>query len=620
MSEITASMVQNVEVITASMTINEEKITAVMNTAARGPAGPQGPTGSTGPEGPEGPQGPAGPNTVSTSTTTALNGILKGTGTNVAVATAGTDYLTPTGNGSGLTGLKVTRVFADLAAVNSSTPDFVGQLAVRLDIGQLLRGFGTTMADWTTPENFQDIYCTALEVESSITAGGDVTADSFSGDGTGLTGLNVTRVFTNQTEVDESTPDFAGQIGINLATELPVRAFGTGVGDWSSNFTFVNLTVLPGGAIALASTNSGGVINLNGEAATDFRNIAFPDSSGTVALTTSNVATATALQNSRNIFGIAFNGTDNVSGDATNAGHFASIPTGGAAGHFITLNGTAPTVIAGRSAWWSDGSGKPSFRNGTDGAVTLATTAGNVATATALQTARTIFGQSFNGTANIGGGTITLANNFTTSGNFALTLTTTASTNVTLPTTGTLATLAGTETLTNKTLSTPALSGIVQLTYSNNTFANGLMVRNTNTGTNALTGITIQESGGTNVGYMQYCPSNFTNAGLQNTVIFGSIGTQRVGLVANAGGSVGQDMYFKNHSQQSTSTIFCQGSTFNVGIGTDTAFGSGARVIGIANATTVPTTNPSGGGILYVEAGALKYRGSSGTVTTIAPA
>ncbi len=27
--------------------------------------------------------------------------------------------------------------------------------------------------------------------------------------------------------------------------------------------------------------------------------------------------------------------------------------------------------------------------------------------------------------------------------------------------------------------------------------------------------------------------------------------------------------------------------------------------------------NPSGGGLLYVEAGALKYRGSSGTVTTL---
>ena len=60
-------------------------------------------------------------------------------------------------------------------------------------------------------------------------------------------------------------------------------------------------------------------------------------------------------------------------------------------------------------------------------------------------------------------------------------------------------------------------------------------------------------------------------------------------------------------------------SAGDVGIG-GTSFGSGALVMFIANATTAPTTNPTGGGILYVEGGALKYRGSSGTVTTIANA
>jgi hypothetical protein len=35
---------------------------------------------------------------------------------------------------------------------------------------------------------------------------------------------------------------------------------------------------------------------------------------------------------------------------------------------------------------------------------------------------------------------------------------------------------------------------------------------------------------------------------------------------------------------------------------------------------TAPSANLTGGGILYVEAGALKYRGSSGTITTIGPA
>jgi hypothetical protein len=48
----------------------------------------------------------------------------------------------------------------------------------------------------------------------------------------------------------------------------------------------------------------------------------------------------------------------------------------------------------------------------------------------------------------------------TGSGNFAYTRTLTGATNVTFPTTGTLATLAGTETFTNKTLTTPIISSI----------------------------------------------------------------------------------------------------------------------------------------------------------------
>lgn len=39
----------------------------------------------------------------------------------------------------------------------------------------------------------------------------------------------------------------------------------------------------------------------------------------------------------------------------------------------------------------------------------------------------------------------------------------------------------------------------------------------------------------------------------------------------------------------------------------------------IANTVSAPST-PTGGGYLYVQSGALKYKGSSGTVTTIAAA
>jgi len=58
----------------------------------------------------------------------------------------------------------------------------------------------------------------------------------------------------------------------------------------------------------------------------------------------------------------------------------------------------------------------------------------------------------------------------------------------------------------------------------------------------------------------------------------------------------------------------------NMGFRTASQFGAGQGVIAIANAAVAPSVNPAGAGILYVEGGALKYRGSNGTVTVIAPA
>lgn len=49
-------------------------------------------------------------------------------------------------------------------------------------------------------------------------------------------------------------------------------------------------------------------------------------------------------------------------------------------------------------------------------------------------------------------------------------------------------------------------------------------------------------------------------------------------------------------------------------------YGGGVGVIFLENCTTIPITNPVGGGILYVTGGALTYRGSGGTITTIGPA
>ena len=56
----------------------------------QGPAGADGAPGQDGADGAPGEQGPAGPNEVSASTATSFNGLLKGNGSVVAQAQAGT--------------------------------------------------------------------------------------------------------------------------------------------------------------------------------------------------------------------------------------------------------------------------------------------------------------------------------------------------------------------------------------------------------------------------------------------------------------------------------------------------------------------------------------------------
>lgn len=55
-----------------------------------------------------------------------------------------------------------------------------------------------------------------------------------------------------------------------------------------------------------------------------------------------------------------------------------------------------------------------------------------------------------------------------------------------------------------------------------------------------------------------------------------------------------------------------------VGASLETYLGGGKGVVALGNAETVPSSDPTAGGILYVEGGALKYRSQGGKTTTLA--
>jgi hypothetical protein len=93
------------------------------------------------------------------------------------------------------------------------------------------------------------------------------------------------------------------------------------------------------------------------------------------------------------------------------------------------------------------------------------------------------------------------------------------------------------------------------------------------------------------------------------------------GLVLSSGASAGFGAESRDGSGYRTTWYNPTGDDMQLDfatIGTKFTIRSDAVLL-LANATA-PGSNPTGGGYLYVESGALKYRGSSGTITTIANA
>jgi hypothetical protein len=113
-------------------------------------------------------------------------------------------------------------------------------------------------------------------------------------------------------------------------------------------------------------------------------------------------------------------------------------------------------------------------------------------------------------------------NSITFTGNYSLGLTLSANTSVTLPTSGTLATLAGTETLTNKTLTSPTINaGTLSGTFSGNHTLSGVVTLSNTTDATSTTAAGTIVSGGLAVAKAMYVGTNITGAGAATSTLDG---------------------------------------------------------------------------------------------------
>ena len=130
-----------------------------------------------------------------------------------------------------------------------------------------------------------------------------------------------------------------------------------------------------------------------------------------------------------------------------------------------------------------------------------------------------------------------------------------------------------------------------------------------------------QGSGNTCVGYqaMYSCQTTAANNACLGFEAGYDAGSGNVMIGYRAGKSLVAPANILHITNADTTTplIYGEFANKNISFNMGSDFGGGTGVIGIKDATLVPSTNPTGGGILYIEAGALKYRGSSGTVTIL---
>lgn len=300
----------------------------------------------------------------------------------------GANDLTMTGS-LGATGARLTKGwFTDLQVTNAIAGSVTGSAAT-----------------WTTARNLAG---------NSVDGSGNVAfANKFIVQGTADAGLSAaqflgalgTGILKNTTTTGVLSIAVAGDFPTlnqnttgSAATLTTARTIGGTSFDGSANITVATATggfTVSGGALALGAND----LTMTGSLGATGARLTkgwFTDLQVTNAIAgsvTGNAATATALETARTIGGTSFNGTANIT-VATATGGFTV--SGGAlalGANDLTMTGSLGATGARLTkGWFTD----LQVTNAITGSVT-----GNAATATALETARTIGGVSFNGTANI---------------------------------------------------------------------------------------------------------------------------------------------------------------------------------------------------------------------------